>query len=66
VLGPAAAEAPPGAVLLAANAEHAPALAARLPDDWLRFAFLRPFVDAPRWPEQPVLGWTSRNGLISL
>jgi hypothetical protein len=39
VLGPAAADAPPGAVVLAANAEHALALAARLPEeDWLLIA----------------------------
>jgi hypothetical protein len=39
VLGPAAADAPPGVVVLAANAEHALALAARLPD-WLLLASL--------------------------
>jgi hypothetical protein len=38
VLGTAAADAAPGAVVLAANAEHALALAVRLPDDWLLFA----------------------------
>jgi hypothetical protein len=38
VLGPAAADAPPGALLLAANAEHALALADRLPGDWLLLA----------------------------
>jgi hypothetical protein len=39
VLGPAAADAPPGVVVLAANAEHALALAARLPEeDWLLLA----------------------------
>jgi hypothetical protein len=38
VLGPAAADAPPGVVVLAANAEHALVLAAKLPDDWLLLA----------------------------
>jgi hypothetical protein len=38
VLGPAAADALPGVVVLAANAEHALALAAKLPDDWLLLA----------------------------
>jgi hypothetical protein len=38
VLGPAAAGITPGAVVLAANAEHALALAARLPEDWLLLA----------------------------
>jgi hypothetical protein len=35
VLGPAAADAPPGVVVLASNVEHAVDLAARLPEDWL-------------------------------
>jgi hypothetical protein len=38
VLGPAAAGITPGVVVLAANAEHALALAARLPEDWLLLA----------------------------
>jgi hypothetical protein len=38
VLGPAAADAVPGVVLLAGNVEHGIALAARLPEDWLLIA----------------------------
>jgi hypothetical protein len=38
VLGPAAADALPGVLVLAANAEHGLALAAKLPDDWLLLA----------------------------